>query len=111
MATRPRIQRIRISAPDRRTLDALLYETPVDRLGGAPKRHEDGSVSIEALVPESSLTGLANRGVATEILDEDVEATLRARQRAATPGDPFGDGPVPRGLGRKIREGGDGGLP
>ena len=107
MATRSKIMRVRITARDRRTLDALRGEHQLDVLEGSEKRRETGAASIEALVSDDQVKRLRKLKVTIDVLDKDAEATGRARQKEVGKGNPFGVGRgVPRGLGRKVKEGG-----
>jgi hypothetical protein len=109
MATRSKILRIQITATDPETLGALLSEYRLHLFGGGPKRDEGGTVSVHALVPEDQVKGLKKYAVKIDILDADAGATARARQKEVGKGDPFvGKNRVPRGLGRKLKEGGRG---
>jgi hypothetical protein len=108
MATRIKTLRIRITARDRRTLDALLGEHRLDVLEGGARPRADGTVSIEALVPDDQVKRLRKLKVTIAVLDKDAGATGRARQKEVGKGNPFGETGVPRGLGRKVKEGGHG---
>ena len=107
MTTRIKTQRVRITARDRRALESLLAEHPLDILGGGVRQQEDGTVYVEALAPEDRVKRLRKQKVTITVLDKDAGATGRARQKEVGKGDPFGSG-VPRGLGRKVRESGHG---
>lgn len=107
MATRSKILRIQITAADPETLGALLREHRLYLFGGGPKRHEGGTVGLHALVSEDQVKRLKKYGVKIDILDADAGATARARQKEVGKGNPFvGKNRVPRGLGRKVKEGG-----
>jgi hypothetical protein len=109
MATRSKILRIQITAANPETLGALLGEYRLHLFGGGPKRDEGGTVSVHALVPEDQVKGLNKYGVTIDILDADAVATARARQKQVGKGNRFkGKNRVPRGLGRKVKEGGRG---
>lgn len=106
MAMRSRILRILITAPDDRALGALLGEQRLDTLD-TPKRREDGAVTVQALVSEDRVGRLKEYGVTIGVLDRDAGATGRARQKQVGKGNRFeGKNRVPRGLGRKVKEGG-----
>jgi hypothetical protein len=109
MATRDKILRILITAADRDALNEVFREHRLDLLGGGPKQGEGGAVSVQALVPEEQVKRLKTYRVKIDILDADAAASGRARQRQFGKGNRFaGKNRVPRGLGRKIREGGRG---
>jgi hypothetical protein len=105
MAARPTIQRILITAPDGAALRALLREHRLDLSCGGPKPLEGGAVSVEAYVPEDQVERLRAPGVKVDILG-DASAVARARQKEVGGGNRYvGEDAVPRGLGRKVREG------
>lgn len=106
MAMRSKTLRVLITAPDGRALAALLGEHPLDTLG-TPRRREDGAVMVQALVLEDRLDRLKQYGVTIGVLDRDAGATGRARQKQVGKGNRFkGKNRVPRGFGRKVKEGG-----
>lgn len=103
-----KILRILITARDRQRLSALLHENPLDLACAGPQRQEGGAVSVEAYVPRDQLDRLKQRGVKLDVLD-DASATARARQKEVGRGNRFsGKDRVPSGLGRKVKEDGDG---
>jgi hypothetical protein len=93
--------RVRLTAPDRETLARQAKEFNLDIGGGGPRRLPDGTVSVEAYVPEGQLGALEQAGGALEVI-EDATAVGRERQKEVGEGDRFEGGTVPpRGLGRK----------
>ena len=106
MAMQIKTLRVLITARDDGALAALLGEHRLDTLG-TPKRREDGAVTVQALVSEDRVNRLKGTGVTIDVLDRDAGATGRARQKQVGKGDRFkGKNRVPRGLGRKVKEGG-----
>ena len=106
MAANDKILRILITARDKQTLSALLRENPLDLACAGPRRQKEG-VGVEAYVPESQLDRLRRHAVKIDILD-DASATARARQEEVGRGNRFeGEHRVPRGVGRKVKEGRD----
>lgn len=107
MATRNKILHILITARDAEAMRALLREHPLDVACGGPQRRADGTIAVEAYVPEDETDRLQKRGVEIQVLD-DATATGRARQKEVGKGNRFaGDQRVPRGLGRKVKGDGD----
>jgi hypothetical protein len=98
--------RILITAKDGDTLRALLRGRELDLACGGPKQREGGAVSIEAYVPEDRIDQLRVPGVKIDILGDET-ATARERQKQVGKGNRFEGGVVPRGLGRKVKEGGN----
>lgn len=98
------ILRILITAREKQALSALLREHPLDLSCGGPQRREGGAVSVEAYVPEDQVDSLRRYGVNIEILD-DASATGRERQKEVGKGNRFEGKKVPRGLGRKVKDG------
>lgn len=98
------MMRVLITAPDKRVLEKVLRDHPVDTgcTGGITS---DGvGVRIEALVPEGALDQLHSEKVKVEVLG-NATATGRERQREVGRGNRFqGKDRIPRGLGRKVRE-------
>lgn len=100
----PRILRIRITARDREALSALLRENALDLSCGGPKRQEGGVITLEAFVPEEELARLRRYPVEIEVI-EDASAKGRERQKEVGKGNRFEGKRVPRGLGRKVKDG------
>lgn len=106
MAMQSKTLRVLITARDDRALAALLGEHRLDTLG-TPKRQESGAVTVQALVSEDRVDRLKEFRVTIGVLDRDAGATGRARQKQVGKGNRFtGKNRVPRGLGRKVKEGG-----
>jgi hypothetical protein len=102
------IVHIRITAPDRAALTTVLREQEVDFACARQRRLEGGAVSVEAFVPKSRLKKVQGYPVQVDILDDDASATMRARQAEVSTGNRFRDAGadrVPRGVGRKIKDG------
>jgi hypothetical protein len=107
MAARQKILRVLITVANHETLYRLRAELRLDLLGGAPKELEGGALSVQALVPDDQVKRLKEYGAKVDVLDADAVATGRAKQKYFGKGNRFeGKDRVPRGLGRKIREGG-----
>jgi hypothetical protein len=103
MANPERVLRVRVTASDAPTLRALLREEHLDT-GGRPHVGGDGTVAIDAYVPESRTSALEREGVTVRVV-EDASATGRARQAEVGRGNRFAaPDAVPRGLGRKIQD-------
>lgn len=104
MATK--VMRILITARDAAALSALLREHLLDMSCGGPRKDRSGIVRVEAYVPEDRIERLKRDGVTIDII-EDATAAVRARQQEVGKGNRFeGENRVPRGLGRKIKDGG-----
>jgi hypothetical protein len=105
MPDQEKIVRVLITAPDKASLTAVLREQQADFACAAQRRHETGAVSVEAYVPESRLDALRRYPVKIDLL-EDASATARARQAEVGRGNRYAEkNAVPRGLGRKIKDG------
>ncbi len=100
------VMRILITAKDAHTLRALLRRRELDLSCGGPKQREGGAVSIEAYVPEDRIDQLRLPGIKIDVLGDET-ATARERQKQVGQGNRFAGGVVPRGQGRKVKEGGD----
>jgi hypothetical protein len=99
--------RILITARDRATLTALLREQPIDTGCAGPRIDRSGTIRVDAYVPEDQIDRLRRDGITIEIV-RDETAAIRAAQEQVGKGNRFeGDNRVPRGLGRKIRDGGN----
>jgi hypothetical protein len=106
MAMQSKTLRVLITARDDRALAALLADHRLDTLG-TPQRQEGGAVTVQALVSADRVDRLKEPGVTIGVLDRDAGATGRARQKQVGKGNRFtGKNSVPRGLGRKVKEGG-----
>ena len=100
-AKEKRIMRIALRAPDRETLAELVKVYQLDIGGGGPRRLPDGTISMEAYVPQEFLDRMKKGKVAFEII-EDATEVGRQRQKEVGKGDRFEGGKkVPRGLGNK----------
>jgi hypothetical protein len=98
------VYRIVITARDRATLLALLAKHRPD-IGGSPHHSADGSVRIDAYVAADRVDELEADGVNIEIVGDETAAG-RAAQAQVGRGNRFLTGdPVPRGVGRKVRNG------
>jgi hypothetical protein len=99
-----KIMRIALKAANRETLTKLAKQFRLHRSGGVrPKRLPDGTLRMDAYVPEELLDELKRAGGDFEIVDvEDATQVGKERQKEVGRGDRFEDGnTVPRGLGRK----------
>ncbi|MFE2409984.1 hypothetical protein ACFXDE_16785 [Kitasatospora sp. NPDC059408] len=94
------ILRVRVTARDADTLRALLREVRPDR-GGSPSIAPDGSVGIDAYVPEERIPALEREGV-TVVRIANASAKGRAAQAEVGTGNRFAEGAVPRGLAAKL---------
>lgn len=100
-AKEKKILRIALRAPDRETLAKLVKEHRLDVGGGGPRRQPDGTLSMEAYVPQELLERLKKRKAVFEII-EDATEVGKQRQKEVGKGDRFEGGKkVPRGLGKK----------
>lgn len=98
---RQRIMRIALKAPTRESLSKLLKKQPLDIGGGGPSLQNDGTVRVEAYVPEELLDKLKKSGWDFEII-EDATKVGKERQKEVGRGDRFEGGKIlPRGLGKK----------
>lgn len=96
-----KIMKISLSAPDRETLARFVRELQLDIGGGGPRRLPDGTLSMDAYVPEELLGKLKKAHVAFKIV-EDATKVGKERQKEVGRGNRFEKGNVvPRGLGRK----------
>jgi len=101
-----KILRVSIHAPDSQSLIELLKEKHLD-VGGGPKCQSDGTVTIDAYVPEEILGSLQAKkvrdiGIKIEVV-EDASETGRERQKEVGKGDRFEAGKkLPSGLARKV---------
>lgn len=100
-----KIFRVVIRAPDEPSLVELLKDKHLD-LGGGPKRQPDGTITIDAYVPEDMLQSLQaekmrDTGIVTQVV-EDATEVGRQRQQEVGKADRFEAGKkLPRGLARK----------
>jgi hypothetical protein len=102
-----RVMRILITARDPAVLSALLREHPLDMGCAGPRMDRTGTVRTDAYVPEDQIERLKRDGLTIEIL-RDETAAIKAAQEQMGKGNRFeGENRVPRGLGRKIKDGGD----
>jgi hypothetical protein len=100
-AKEKKILRIALRAPDREALEKLVKEHQLDIGGGGAKRLPDGTISMEAYVPQELLDRLKRSKASFEII-EDATEVGRQRQKEVGKGDRFEGGKkVPRGLGKK----------
>ncbi|MER7752504.1 hypothetical protein [Kitasatospora sp. NPDC097643] len=101
-AVTPDIHRVRVFAKDADTLRALLREVRAD-VSGRAHRAEDGSVGIDAYVPESTIPVLERNGATVTRIANASEAG-RAAQAQVGEGDRFAPADaVPHGLAEKLR--------
>jgi len=102
---RSKLVHVRISVPDREALEALPLDQMDRGCTGGVKRRADGSLAFEATVLESTLKAITAKGIKVEVVGDPLEES-RKRQKEVGRGNRFaGDEWVPRGRGRKIREG------
>ncbi|MGW2251183.1 hypothetical protein ACWCXH_13375 [Kitasatospora sp. NPDC001660] len=94
------ILRVRVTARDADTLRALLREVRPDT-GGRPSIAPDGSVSIDAYVPDQRIPALEREGVTVTRVG-NASAEGRAAQAQVGTGNRFAAGAVPRGLATKL---------
>jgi hypothetical protein len=105
MATR--VMRILITTRDAAALNALLREHPLDTCCSGPRRDKSGIIRTDAYVPEDQIERLKRDGLTIEVI-RDETAAIRAAQEQVGKGNRFkGENRVPRGLGRKIKDGRD----
>ena len=103
----PKVMRILITTRDADVLTGLLREHPIDMACGGPRRNREGAVTVEAYVPEAKIERLKRDGLTIDIIEDWTAATI-ARQQEVGKGNRFeGENRVPRGLGRKVKEGRD----
>ena len=97
-----KIMRIALKAANRETLTTLAKQFRLHRSGGVrPKRLPDGTLRMDAYVPEELLDELERAGGDFEIV-EDATQVGKERQKEVGRGDRFEEGNrVPRGLGKK----------
>jgi hypothetical protein len=76
---------------------------------GGFRKQDDGTYSLEAVVPESVLEKVKDRPVTVEIvsdLDQEAEQARQTKDPQVGEGNRFKEeNRVPRGLGKKVREG------
>ncbi|MEE1786052.1 hypothetical protein PUR71_24600 [Streptomyces sp. SP17BM10] len=94
------ILRVRLTARDADALRALLRELRPDT-GGRPGVEADGSVGIDAYVPEERIPALEREGI-TVTRTGNASAEGRAAQAEVGTGNRFAGGAVPRGLAAKL---------
>ncbi|MQS10913.1 hypothetical protein F7Q99_01110 [Streptomyces kaniharaensis] len=95
------ILRVRVTARDADTLRALLREVRPD-VGGRPSIAADGTVSIDAYVPDDRIPALEREGVTVTRVG-NASAAGRAAQAEVGEGDRFAPADaVPRGLAAKF---------
>lgn len=102
-----RTLRILITAPDRESLTRVLGEQELDFACTPHRRLEDGTVSVEAYVPESRMEQIRGYPVKIEVLDADASKTLREAQAQVGRGNRFREPGAERGfrgLGRKVKD-------
>jgi hypothetical protein len=100
-----RVMRILITAKDPEALQALLREQPLDMGCAGPRKDRSGTVRTDAYVPEDQIERLKRDGITIEVL-RDETAAIKAAQEQVGKGNRFeGENRVPRGLGRKIKDG------
>ena len=103
--------RVRFRASELNALHELpLNEIDMSCMGGFRKQ-DDGSYALEAVVSEAVLAKVRERSpVRTEIISDLDEERARARQikePQVGEGNRYtGENRIPRGLGKKVREGG-----
>ena len=102
-----RVMRILITTRDRAALTALLRAHPIDTGCAGPRMDATGLIKVDAYVPEDEIDQLRRDGLTIEIV-RDETAAIRAAQEQVGKGNRFaGENRLPRGLGRKIRDGGN----
>jgi hypothetical protein len=96
------IMRIALKGPDREALGKLAREFRLDTGGaGGARTQPDGTVRMEAYVPEEVLAKLEKAGATFEVI-EDATKVGKERQKEVGRGDRYEGGKVvPRGLGKK----------
>jgi hypothetical protein len=109
MAPHDKMYRVRIRASELESLHKLpLGEIDIGCMGGFRKQ-DDGTYALEAVVPEGVLEKVKDRPVAVEIvadLDHEAEQARQMKDRQVGEGNRFtGEQRIPRGLGKKVREG------
>jgi hypothetical protein len=101
-AKEQKIMRITLKGPKPETLAELMRKFRLDIWGaGGPRRLPDGTISMEAYVPEEVMDQLKKEGVDFEII-EDATKVGKERRKEVGRGDRFKSGKItPHGLGRK----------
>ena len=103
--------RVRFRASELKALQELpLNEIDMSCMGGFRKQ-DDGSYALEAVASEAVLAKVRERSrVRTEIvsdLDEETERARQIKEPQVGEGNRYtGENRIPRGLGKKVREGG-----
>jgi hypothetical protein len=101
MINETRVLRMIFRLPGRQALESLLRSRRVDIGGGGPRTLPDGSITLEAYVPERWLNNFKAEGFTFEIV-EDATEVGRQRQQEVGKGDRFEGGSIaPHGFGRK----------
>jgi hypothetical protein len=96
-----KILRITLRVPNRETLAEMVQELRLDVGGGGPRPQPDGTLSMEAYVPEEMLEILKKRKTAFEVI-EDATKTGKQRQKEVGKHDRFEGGKkFPHGLGKE----------
>lgn len=92
-----------------------LHELPIEEMDigcmGGFRKQDDGSYALEAVVSERVLEKVRERrAVRVEVLadlDEEAERARQVKDRQVGEGNRYkGQDRIPRGLGKKVREGG-----
>ena len=83
--------RIRIFAPDLETLTSFLRKQELDLGERGPRRQEDGTIVVEAFVPERIISDLKKTRLEIEVL-EDLTEVGKKRQAQVGKGDRFQGG-------------------
>lgn len=101
-AKKQKIIRIALKGPKRETLAEWVRQFQLDIWGaGGPRTLPDGTLSMEAYVPEKVLDKLKKAGAVFDVI-EDATKVGKERQKEVGRGDRFEGGKIaPRGLGRK----------
>ena len=111
MAPQEKKYRVRFRASELEALHELpLKEIDMGCMGGFRKQ-DDGSYALEAVVSETVMEKVRDRQrVRVEVLadlDEEVERAKQLKDRQVGEGNRYtGENRIPKGLGRKVREGG-----
>jgi hypothetical protein len=105
MPAADRILHVRIQADNRQALAGLPMAEMDRGCTGGIRTRPDGKLVVEAIVKESVLRGIKDRRLKVEVL-ADVAEEGKKKQRQVGRGNRFrGENTVPRGLGKKVREG------
>ncbi len=95
------IFRIRFEVPNPETLARVINDFKLDMGTVRPIRGPNGSLRVEAYIPEEILSELQKTSLAIEVI-ENASEVGRQRQKQVVVGDPFEGGRIaPRGLGKK----------